>query len=194
MLTILSKEMLNKGKQAEKYKIHVATEDFYKHYCYSTFKEKVGKKSIIHRDSKFCVSRGDYGKIISDFNSLIAQEIILDNFEYKMPARMGVISIKKKKPKIYFDMDGKMVNRMPIDWKATKDLWAEDPESKELKKLVRHTNEHTQGYIPYWSFNSYTGTFKHKTVYKFIATRTHKRFLTTVLKDPNIEVNYYLKK
>ncbi len=185
--------MQNKGKQEEKIKVHVGMIDFYNHYCFTTFREKVGNKTITHYDSKYSVDRNMYGQIVDFFHKRISEEIMLDNFEFKLPERLGILSIKKRKPKLKFDEEGKLINTMPIDWKATKDLWEEDAESKELKKLVRHLNEHTNGYVPYWCYNSYPGTFKNKSVYKFKSTRTNKRDLNKILKDPNIKTNYYLK-
>jgi hypothetical protein len=184
---------VSKGKQQEKHKVHVGIDDFYKYYCYSTFKERKDNKTKVHHNSIYSIDRGVYTRIIGDFNSAISEAIMFDNFEYKLPARMGTLSIKKKKRKVYFLEDGTMVNRMPIDWKSTLELWSEDEESKEQKKLLRHTNEHTNGYIPFWYLNVHTGNFTNKTVYKFKSTRTNKRALAQILKDPSIKVNYYLK-
>ena len=183
----------NKGKQKEKIEVNVGMEDFYKFYCLSTFKEKVGNKTTVHHSSKFNITRTLYGKIIEFFHCNITDEIMLENFEYKMPARLGTINIRKKKPKLRFDQNGKLINTMPVDWKATKDLWEEDPECKEQKKLVRHLNEHTNGYVPFWNYSVSTATFKNKSVYKFKPTRTIKRELSRILKDPNLKINYYLK-
>ena len=184
---------MNKGKQKEKFKSDIGMADFYKHYCLTTFKEMNGGKTIVHHNSKFNVPRSTYGQVIEFFHSRITDEIMLDNFEFKLPARLGTLGIRKRKPKLRYDEEGNLVNTMPVDWKATKELWDEDPESKEQKKLVRHLNEHTQGYVPFWYYNARTATFKNKLAYKFVATRTVKRTLTKILKDPNIKINYYLK-
>ena len=184
---------VSRGKQEEKIKVHVGMSDFYKHYCLTTFKEKKGGRTIVHDNSMYAIDRATYGQIVEFFHSRITDEIMLDNFEFKMPARMGTLSIRKRKPKLRFDEEGKLINTMPIDWKATNELWEEDPESKEKKKLVRHMNEHTNGYVPFWYYNPRTGTFRFKNAYKFNATRTVKRALSKVLKDDNINTNYYLK-
>lgn len=184
---------MNKGKQKEKFKTDIGMSDFYKHYSLSTFKEKNGGKTIVHHNSMFNVTRLMYGKIVEFIHSRITEEIMLDNFEFKFPARLGTLCIRKRKPKLRYDDEGNLINTMPVDWKATNDLWNEDKKSKEEKKLVRHMNEHTQGYVPFWHYNAHTATFKNKMAYKFVATRTVKRSLTKVLKDPNIKINYYLK-
>lgn len=182
-----------RGKQKEKIKVDIGMQEFYNYYCYSTFKEKVNNKTVIHKNSKFCVSRGTYGQIIDFIHSKITDEIIFDNFEFKLPIRMGVLCIKKKKPVLKYNKEGKLINTMPIDWKATKELWQEDAESKKEKKLVRHLNEHTNGYVPSWYLSLKEATFKYKSAYKFKATRTMNRDLSKALKDPNVNTNYYLK-
>ena len=127
-LILMKQEALNKGKQKEKIKAHVGMSDFYKYYALSTFKEKQGGRTAVHRDSMYAIDRALYGKIVEFFHSRISDEIMLDNFEFKMPARMGTLGIRKRKPKVRFDENGKLVNNMPVDWKATKELWEEDPE------------------------------------------------------------------
>ena len=184
---------MKKGKQKEKHTTHVGIDDFYKYYCFDTFKNKGKGRTVVEHDSTYALDRSTYTKILSEFNSAIAQEIMFDNLEYKVPVRMGVLSIKKKKPKIYFNENNEMVNRMPVNWKATLEMWKEDPDAKEKKKLIKHTNEHTNGYVPFWYLNTYSANFKYKTVYKFAATRTNKRSLAQILKDDNVKVNYYLK-
>jgi len=193
MMLLLMNQMQNKGKGKEKVKVDIGMADFYKYYCNTTFKEKIKNKIVVHHNSVYNVKRSLYGEIIEFFHSRITDEIMLDNFEFKLPARLGILSIKKRKPKLRLDEDGKVINTMPVDWKATKELWEEDPESKESKKLVRHLNEHTNGFINKWCYDTYTATFKNKTVYKFRPTRTLKRGFCQILKDPNLNLNYYLK-
>ena len=183
----------NKGKQKEKIKVNIGMGDFYKYYCLATFKESKGGKNTVHHKSVYNIPRSLYGKVIEFFHSNIVDEIMLDNFEYKIPSRLGTLTIRKRKPKLRFDDNGKLINTMPIDWKATRELWDEDEECKKQKKLVRHLNEHTNGYVPFWNYSVNTATFKNKSVYKFKPTRTIKRQLSKILKDPNLKINYYLK-
>ena len=193
MLHQTKEQVESRGKQKEKIKVDIGMKEFYNYYCDTTFKEKVNNKSIVHKNSKFCVDRKVYGQIIDFIHSRITDEIIFDNFEFKLPSRMGTLCIKKKKPILKYNKEGNLINTMPIDWKATRELWEEDEESKKQKKLVRHLNEHTNGYVPFWYLSLKCATFKYKSAYKFKATRTMNRDLSKVLKDPSINTNYYLK-
>ena len=111
--------MVSRGKQ--KIQNDFGMQDYYKFY----------KKAY---DSK--VSRADYNKIISDFNLELQDLIIEEGLIYLIPHLNFEILLKKEKrrPRI---VNGKLLNNLPIDWKATNALWARDQEAKEKKLLVR---------------------------------------------------------
>ena len=187
--------MENKGKQKERYPANVLLVDFYNYYAAKHFAEKKeGKKrSIIDRDSEYYITKDIYSKIISELNLAVSNMILTENLEFKMPARMGSIGIRKRIPKTWFDKNGKLINTMPPDWKATKDLWASDPDAKEKKKLVRHLNKHSNGYTARWFYNKLRATYKWKSAYCFLPCRTNQRKLTAILKDEDSTIDYYLK-
>ena len=121
------------------------------------------------------LNRTDFGNILKDLNLAIGEKI-LDGYSFKMPSRMGVLSITKKKEFVDYK-DGKAVTNRPINFKATMDLWAEYPEAKEQKKLVRYLNKHSNGYIYKIAFNRFYATFKNKSVYSVQVNRWIKREL-----------------
>lgn len=121
------------------------------------------------------LSRRQFGDILKDLNTAIAEKI-LDGYSFKMPSRMGVLSVTKKKEFVDFK-DGKAVTNRPIDFKTTMKLWDENPEAKEQKKLVRFLNKHTNGYIYKIAYNRFYATFKNKSVYSIQVNRYLKRGL-----------------
>jgi hypothetical protein len=176
---------VNKGKQKQKHIMTCGMSDFYKHYCFNSFKEKKGRSVVIHTDSKYNVDPKLYGNILKDFNKAIMSEILYDNFEYTLPSMLGELSIKK------YTKSTLEIAKLPIDWKETKSMWEEDPETREQKKLIRQLNDHTNGQIFRFKYNKKKARYKNKSVYKFLACRTAKRELATALKDTNVEINFY---
>src|SRR3990167_6641957 len=106
----------------------------------------------------------------------VAEECIKDNFELRLPRRMGFIAVKKYKNKTKFkDNAGYRFFNIPVDWKATKEMWKEHPEAKEKKKVVFHKNEETHGHILRFYWDNYTCPIKNKYGYYFKATRYNNR-------------------
>lgn len=178
-----------KGKQKEKFKTDIKTKDFYNHYLDYYIRED--KK--IDKDSLYYIPYNTYSEVLDEVNSHIRDLILNERFNFIMPHRMGELEIKKTKPEPYIDEEGKLVNTLPIDWKATKDLWQSNSEAKANKKLVRHLNKHTQGYVARVCYNVAQATYSYKKVYKFIPTRTLVRTLASIMKDPDSKIDYYLK-
>lgn len=178
-----------KGKQKEKYQTDIKTNDFYNHYLDSYIRED--KK--IDKESLYYIPYSIYSEILDEINSHIKDLILNERFNFIMPYRMGELEIKKTKPEPYIDEEGNLINTLPIDWKATKDLWEIDKVAKANKKLVRHLNKHTQGYVAKVCYNVSQATYSYKKVYKFIPTRTFVRTLASIMKDPENKNDYYLK-
>ena len=184
-----------RGKQKEKFKAHIKSADFYEHYSIMHFKEKPDnkKRGIIYKDSLFYINYSDYCAALDAINKKLREEILLNSFDFNLPFRMGMLGIRKRKLTPYINKDGKVINPLPVDWKSTLDLWEEDPQAKADKKLVRHYNEHTGGFIAEWYYSTAKATFKWKSGYSFIPCRTAKTELSKVLKDEFSEVDYFLK-
>lgn len=186
--------MENKGKQPEIHKTHVKTPDFYNFYADKHFRSyKEGRTNgIIDKSTPYYVDYSTYCKVLNDFNLALRDLIIYKNLEFQMPSRMGTLSIKKKKLTPWFDENGKLVNCLPVNWKKTKELWEIDPKAKEEKKLVRHYNQHTKGFVMKWYLSKRTANFKWKSAYFFIPCRTAKSKLGQVLRENHKDVDFYL--
>lgn len=127
-----------------------------------------------------------FNKIISDFNSEIVRLIIEEGLEYKLPKISNTICVRKNKsiPKI---KDGKLINKTPIDWKSTKELWESDPEAKEKKIILRYLNNHTSKYIFRIKMLKYGKHYKNKSYYKFKPARSFQRNLAKRILNNNLE-------
>lgn len=134
--------------------------------AYKRYKTVSGTKTI---------SREMYTGICQDFNKALSNKIITESFEYKIPYGLGHLRIKSSQQKIRIK-DGKIQTcKMAIDWNSTKKLWREmypgktSQELKEIpnKKILVHTNEHTDGKIMRWYWDRRISNFKNQTVYKF---------------------------
>lgn len=136
-----------------------------------------------YRENDGKVNRKKYGEIVTDYLKLVKSEILLKK-SFKLPEGVGTISIKKYKPKLEFE-DGKLINKLPVNIKATNDLWNSDPEAKASRILVRYRNKHTNGYV--FHIKWYKGVFKHCGYYRFKAYRPFKRELVQKIKQGNFD-------
>lgn len=185
--------MQRRGKQKERFFAHIKTANFYKYYSDLHFREYEGKKVIIDRESKYYVDYSTFSTVLDLFNLKIRELILKESFDFNMPYRMGMLGIRKKKLTPWIDKEGKLVNPLPIDWKATNALWDADPIAKQQKKLVRHYNKHTKGYVAKWYYTTRHATYKWKLAYRFIPCRTGKVALGNILTDENNNIDYYIR-
>ena len=185
-----------KGKQEEKHKTHIATPQFYTFYANRYFREieKGQLRGKLHKDSKYYLTSQMYSKILDEFNSEVRELILNESFDFILPASMGILGIRKRKLIPYINSNGDFKNPLPVNWKATYELWESNPESHADKTLVRYRNKHSGGYIAEWTHMRAKATFKNKSGYDFKATRTAKQLLGAVMLDfENNTIDYQLK-
>jgi hypothetical protein len=122
-----------------------------------------------------------YRRVINDFNKH-TMSLIFEGEEVKLPARMGVISIKGKKIEPKIDENGRIKGQAP-NYKATNELWGKCPECKAKKQLIFHLNEHTDGirYKFFWS--KARMLVENKTFYTMVFTRTNKRTIPKLIEQ-----------
>jgi len=182
-----------RGKQKEKYTAHIKSSEFYQYYSLMHFKgyEEKRNRVIIDRNSSFYVSFSDYCKVIDSCNKMLRDKILYNSFDFNMPCRLGMLGIRKKKLIPWIGKDGELVNPLPVDWKATLDLWSSDPKAREDKKRVRHYNAHTKGFIAQWYYTTNKAIFQWKSAYSFIPCRTAKLELSKILQDEDRVIDYY---
>lgn len=140
---------------------HHNQKDIYNHYA---------KKYPVKMDNI------TFNKLCSDFNMRLANTIITQSFEFKMPFRLGSIRIRAEKLKLKFTPDGKVDTiKMPINWGATRKLWKElwpDKTMDEIKqipnkKLIVYVNDHSNGYVMRWYWDKNFAKIKNNRAYIF---------------------------
>lgn len=114
-----------------------------------------------------------YLLITGDYNKFLIDKV-LDGHEITLPSRMGTLSIMGKRQEIKVDEEGNIKGLAP-DWVKTKQLWESNPEAKERKQLLYHTNAHTDNtrYKYFWSKSRVL--VENKTLYALRMTRNNKR-------------------
>lgn len=164
------------GKR-RRYKTDITLNDFYKYY--KTKSESPVDYSI-------------FKNIVFEFNNDICKGCIYDSLFFKMPSRLGILSIKKRKSKASINKDGSLNTKfLAVNWKDTKELWEKDPEAKEKHQRVYHLNRHSNGYILRWNWDRFNINLSNRTYYSLDIMRKYDRELSKVLYDENLNVDYY---
>lgn len=143
--------------------------------------------NFFKKKSKHDIPKDKFRKILKEFNEAMIKEIVLENYEFKLPYRLGTLGLRKFKPKLQLDKDNKLINHNPPDFKKTRELWEKDPIAREKKILVRHLNKHTNGYIFEIRYFTKNALFKNKTSYKFTPVRKVNQFINKATRNYNID-------
>ena len=184
--------ILNPGRKPTskgKIKVHAGLSDFFKYY-----KAK-------YKDSKHeTVDYQTYAKVIRLINQKIADAIIYEGMEFRLPGKLGFLSITRKKHKLKLDKNGKVDTRyLPVDFKATRELWRKTypgltlEEIKQIpdRKRVFQKNTHSSGHICSWYYDKYTSNATNKSVYFFNPSRTNARTLAKYVKSEDFTNQYF---
>lgn len=117
----------------------------------------------------------------NEYNKFLIDKV-LEGYEVTLPSRFGTLCIVGKKQKISFDENGKMKGLAP-DWVKTKKLWNDNPEAKEKKQLLYHTNADTDNtrYKFFWSKQRIL--IQNKILYSLRLTRDNKRAVHNLIEQ-----------
>ena len=152
------------------------------------------KKDYAHKYPQYVCSKKFYSKVFGHLMERVIEMLIYENKGLHFPYINGSLRILKEKPEPKFRKDGELINRPPVDYKKTKELWERDPEAKENKQKVYHTNEHTNGYVMKWYFTRDKMHHQYKPYYMFKISQLNKERLTEALLKHGKELNYFQKK
>lgn len=165
---------------------------------WDAFKEFRKKYKLIYPD----VDRKQYVELCHIINESLSDKIIKESFEFKMPFRLGTLSIKKNKIKVYVK-EGKLEkNNLIIDWEKCWDYWYNEYPGKSRKEInaikgkvvIYNMNDHTNGYIMRWKWDKSTCNVHNQTVYSFRPTKRNRLALAAWIKSDQKENDYYLAK
>jgi len=127
----------------------------------------------IDRDSKYYIDYRTFRTICEEFNKELSNEI-LEGYFFKMPYRLGILRIKKRK----------------IDFNNLKPDFGEFNKS-EIKN--KHLNEHSNNYYVKYHWNKRFATLiKNRSLYSFIPTRANKRTLAKLIKSDHLQIQHFL--
>ena len=121
-----------------------------------------------------------YVQINNQFMKFLMSKLF-ETGEINIPERLGKLTISGKKVKVRIE-DGEIKGLAP-DWVKTKELWDNNPKAKEEKKLLYHTNNHTDNtiYKFLWSKNRILIT--NKILYSLRMTRDNKRKVYSLINN-----------
>lgn len=142
-----------------------------------------------------------YKEVVTELNSIFVNLLIYKGIDFKMPERLGHLSVKRKKCKFYSDTKGHVANNYPIDWFRTKKLWEEqypglsNEELKKIKnkKIIYNFNEHSAGEKCIFYWDKVMSNVKYQNFYWIRFNRTHKLNLSAALKNDNNLIYKYFK-
>jgi len=113
------------------------------------------------------ISYSEYRDIVSDYLKYVSEEIVVRSMQYKLPFRLGILSVYKHKPTF------KSTNKMSVDWKETK---------KQGKKIYLFNN-HSNGYRYRFTWNRNGGNARFLKTYAFKASRSNSRTIASLVKE-----------
>lgn len=154
----------------------------------------------IYKNEDIEIPYKDFSAFVTECNFELLKAMILENLIIKLPS-MGSLSIKKYKPKVLNDKGELNKKALKVDYGATRKLWKEKypgmtiEQIKEIpdRPLVYYTNKHSGGFIYKFYWDKFTSSLPGKSVYQFRPARDHSRFLARLVKDPNVEIDFFEK-
>lgn len=143
----------------------------------------------VEKETGYALNRGVMTDAVSEVNKRIMQGMIDRNLIFRMPYGLGTLVILKTKPEVKMLPSGRL--SLPIDFKATQDLWKREPELYK-KKYVYHRNLHSGGYVAGFKWKK-KGCADVRNIfgYLFEPVKDVKRELGRAMKDPMRKVDFF---
>jgi hypothetical protein len=159
-------------------------EEIYSFYK-EMYKDEALSKEVVHEI---------YKKLFPE----IVKLMVFENLDYRMPARLGSIRVRKKEVGPKIDKNGNLDTRnLSIDFKATKKLWeklypgktAEEINLIEGKPIIRETNDYNGGYRLHWYWDKLTSNLLNQSAFYINMTRGSDEILSRGAKTN--QLNFY---
>ncbi len=137
-------------------RVSYTTEDFYESYA-----------QYMADNPLYLIDKHTFKSVLRDYFKALSYLLIEKSAEIKLPSRMGSMCIVKRKPR-KFNSDS-----LRVDFKA----------SRDMKKMILHLNEHSDGYN--YRFHWFKGNVitKNKSMYELVMSRANKRRLAYLIKN-----------
>lgn len=148
--------------------------DIKREHLYKYYKDNLGGE----------VNEKDYSTILKTFHSKIITDILYTGKIFYLPFGLGQISIKSRIPKVKIDENFEVVkHNMPVNWRATNELWEIDEVAKATKKLIFYNNSHTSDEVYRVAWDRNGCSIAGLKSYQLKPAKHFKRGLTQVLKE-----------
>jgi|SRR5688572_12308479 hypothetical protein len=118
-----------------------------------------------------------YCKNLEVCNWMFVEYALRTGQKVQLPYGFGSLAVNKKMLKRYKEYKGKKYINLRVDWKKT----------KEHKKKIYHTNEHTDGYNFRWLWFKDDARFLLHDLYVFKPARYVSRSINKYLRKPNTQ-------
>lgn len=138
-----------------------------------TFYKKLNREGIPNRDYR--EGKPVYLDIVNGLMKFLMKKV-LDGFDVRLGAKLGIISIVGKKIKPIINKEGEVKGIAP-NWGETKKLQAKDPIAKENKTIVYCFNEHSNGIKYNFCWGKTDVVVENKTLYNISFSRWNRREL-----------------
>jgi len=124
-----------------------------------------------------------YMKIATGFMKFLAKKIVA-GFQVQLgnAHSLGVFAVVGKKVRVKIDEETGKVRGLMVNWKATNELWASNPELRR-KEYVYYTNDHTNGVkynLVWWKTNMNIGN---KHLYSFTFCKPLRKELSASINE-----------
>lgn len=127
------------------------------------------------------VTEREFYSVIRTVSGIMAERLS-EGKEVILPHRMGSLDIRKYRPVLRI-RDGRLVNRLPVDWKRTLELWSSDTESLERRTLVRHESREVFKLV----YDKSRANYNNKSFMEFRFNRNIKKALRDNIRDNKID-------
>lgn len=161
-----------KDKRVHKIKVDYGLYDYFKYY----------KKNNITS-----VTAKEFGEIVREFNGFVRDSLSKRGNGYNIPAKMGIIELRKNKAEVTINEDGSIKNTLPVNWQETRKLWNENPEALEKRIKIKFVNSHSDGYTFKFVYLRTRANYKYKSIYRLKFNRQLKRQLSQSIFNNSID-------
>jgi len=177
------------------------TEQFYKNHYLPYIKKR--KKEGSYKKERIATLT-EYTKIVGKIGQIVIDKILNESLEYRLPYRLGYLSIKKFKQNINLTDKGIIDKKnLHVDWGETwkarfktyntnSRKWILENTKVKDRILLYHYNNESGGWVYRFVWNKLTAKVRNYKLYKFLPTRLNKADLTKAIRNPEIKKNYPL--